>query len=201
MKRKRYKTAVKRSKLSKGIVSKILLHFFLVFASLGVAVVFLTSNQIHSFLENTQDFVIISSFISGLFFTSTFSVAPATVSLFLLGEKHNPILISAFAAAGSVVGDLIISKIVRKEVSNNIYGDILPKQNRLRRIIRKILHTKVVYWSIATLALIIIASPFPDELGISLLSLIHFKIHHFVVMSYVVNFVGILVITGIARIG
>ncbi len=191
----------KPAKNSKGIVSKILLHFFLVFTSIIVAIIFLTSNQIHSFLENTQDYVIIGSFISGLFFTSTFTVAPATISLFLLGEKHNPILISAVAAAGSVIGDLIISRIVKKEVSNNIYSDILPKQNRIRRIIRKILHTKVVYWSIATFAIIIIASPLPYEFGISPLTLIHSKIHHFVIMSYVVNFLGILVITSIARIG
>lgn len=186
------------TKNSRGIISKILLHFFLIFVSICIAVFFLTSETIRVFLENANNFSLIGSFISGVFFTSTFTVVPATVSLFLLGEKHNPLVISAIAALGSVVGDLIISKIVRQEVSSDVYGYILPKRSR---IIRKILHTKVVYWFIATVAIIIIASPLPDELGISLLSLIHFKIHHFILMSYGVNFLGILVITSIARIG
>ncbi len=175
----------------------VLLRLFIIFLSIILTVYLVESPSFHQFLDNANNFAFIGSFIAGIFFTSTFTVAPATVTLFILGKKHNPVLIAISGALGAMVGDNLLLKFIKSELEKNLYAFIIPRHTRA---IRKILNTRVFYWLIASVGILVIASPLPDELGISILSLIHFKIRHFLIISFIVNFLGIFLITSIAKI-
>lgn len=176
----------------------IILRLLILLLSIALAVFFLESSYIRHLLEYAKGWEYIGSFISGIFFTSTFTALPATTVLFILGKRHNPFLISLTAALGAMVSDNLLLKFIKSEFEKNLYSFVIPSQTRA---LRKLLHTRAVYWMVAILAILVIASPLPDELGISMLSVIHFRVRHFLVISFIVNFVGIFIITSIARTG
>lgn len=171
-----------------------LLRIAIILFSIFVTIYIINSTQFKESLNQTKNLAYFGAFTSGIFFTSTFTVAPATVILFILGKKHNFILISIFGALGAMVGDNLLLKFIKSELEKNMYAFIIPKKTRS---IKKILHTRSFYWFLATIGILIIASPLPDELGISILSLIHFKTKNLLAISFLVNFLGILLITSI----
>lgn len=175
----------------------IIVRLLLLLSSIVFTIYLVQSVAFFDFLNHASNLAYIGSFISGIFFTSTFTVVPATITLFALGKKHNPLLIAVSGAMGAAIGDNLLLKFIKSELEKNLYAFIIPKDTRA---IKKILHTRAFYWLIASIGILVIASPLPDELGISILSLIHFRIRHFLIISFAVNFLGILFITSIARL-
>lgn len=172
------------------------IRLLLIFFSIVITISLVRTSAFYEFLDSAKELAYASSFFAGIFFTSTFTVAPATATIFILARKHNHLLISFYAALGAMVGDNLLLKFIKSELEKNLYSFIIPKHTRA---IKKVLKTRTVYWLIATLGILAIASPLPDELGISILSIIHFRARHFMVISFAVNFLGILLITSFAR--
>jgi hypothetical protein len=70
---------------------------------------------------------------------------------------------------------------------------------RKRKRLRQLLEGRGFRWLTFFAGGLVIASPLPDELGISLLGLSRVRIRWFVVVSYAFNFLGILLIALAAR--
>lgn len=185
-------TAKKDSKHAKLL----LLRLGLLVLSGLFSVFIISSTQFHNLIVNVRDYAYIGSFVTGIFFTSTFTVLPATVTLYYLSKKHNLVVIAFTGALGAMVGDNLLLRVIRSEVERNLYSFIIPKH---KRALKKVLATKAVYWLIALLGIIVIASPLPDELGLTMLGLIHFKTRHFLFISFFVNFLGMLLLTLVAK--
>lgn len=62
-----------------------------------------------------------------------------------------------------------------------------------------IFRLRIFRWSIAFLGALVIASPLPDELGLMMLGFSKIKTSFFVPISFLLNFLGILVIGLIAK--
>ena len=164
--------------------------------SVGVAVVLVKTNIFGEVLTSTKELELLGSFVAGMFFTSVFTTVPAIVTLGEIAHANSVILTAIFGALGAVVGDLIIFRFVRDRFSEHLME--LVKHQRAGR--KKILHKlKFFRWLTFLAGGLIIASPFPDELGISLLGFSKMRMSWFIPFSFTFNFVGILLIGLVAK--
>lgn len=134
----------------------------------------------------------LGTFLAGIFFTYGFTAAPATALLLILAKEQNIFFASIIAGFGALIGDLIIFKIIRSSFKDEI--EKLSKEKIVAKFNRRIPNIVKKYF-IPIMAGFIIASPLPDELGISLLAtsrIISTKV--FSLMSYLLNTIGILII-------
>lgn len=154
---------------------------------------------LHAFLLNLGEFGYIGAFFAGILFVSTFTVATGAVILLVLAEKLSAVEIGIVAGFGAVVGDLTIFRIIKDNLSNElqqIYNNI-DRNHHLQLL----LHSRYFSWTLPVIGAIIIASPFPDEIGISLMGIAKMNTYKFIAVSFLLNAIGIfLVVTASAFI-
>ena len=76
--------------------------------SLVVFFYFLEDGFIQSIIKEIGSFGYLGALITGIFFVSAFTIAPAVVVLYDLAEVLNPFYLAVFAGIGAVVGDWLI---------------------------------------------------------------------------------------------
>ncbi|MEK7509372.1 MAG: hypothetical protein AAB605_01515 [Patescibacteria group bacterium] len=162
---------------------------FLIAVSLYVAFELVRTGAIEAWVLAASPHVIPGSFIAGAFFTSLFTLAPATVVLVEIAQVSNPWLVIAIGAAGAVVGDIFLFMFVRDSVSPGISTLFNVAQ---RRHLRALLRHPLLHWLLPAIGALVIASPLPDELGLALMGLSHTRLALFIPISYAMNFLGIL---------
>lgn len=134
--------------------------------------------------------------LGGVFFVSTFTVAPASVILFHIAQSLNPLGVAVAAGLGAVVGDYIIFRFLR----DRVLDELKPVFLRLGDThFTRLFSTPYFAWLAPVAGAIIIASPFPDEIGIGLMGISKLKNWQFVAMSFVLNSFGILLVITIAK--
>lgn len=149
-------------------------------------------------LASASEIKSLSSLVAGFFFTSIFTTAPAIVALGEIAKNGSVFYTAFFGAIGSLLGDLIIFKFIRDELADHMY-QILKHEKWWRRVHHLTFHLRYFRWFTFFLGGLIIASPLPDELGISLLGLSKMKTRHFMPISFIFNFLGILAISLLAK--
>lgn len=138
------------------------------------------------------------TFIAGILFSYGFTAAPATALLLLLSKTQVWWLTALIGAAGSVLGNAVIFHVVRYSVTDEL--NKLEKTKSIRRV-EKAVPRKLKHFIIPVLAGFILASPFPDELAVSLLTFTHhISTRELVVASFVLHFIGIALIVGVGNI-
>ena len=144
-----------------------------------------------------KNFGYLGAFIAGIFFVSTFTVSTGAVILLVLAEKLSPLEIGIAAGLGAVVGDFTIFRFIK----DSLLDEITPIFNALGgRHLATVLHTKYFSWTFPVFGALIIASPLPDELGVSLMGIAKMKTTHFVILSFVLNAVGIFLVVSASNI-
>ncbi len=140
-------------------------------------------------------------FIAGLFFSYGFTAGPATATLLLLAKEQNILLAGLIGGFGALIADMIIFKFVRHSLADEI------EELRHEKIVKGV--SAEIYamtpnafkkYLIPVVAGFIIASPLPDEVGITLFAAsedISAKV--FSIISYSLNTVGIIVILLIGK--
>jgi hypothetical protein len=145
----------------------------------------------HTFLLNLGDWGYVGAFIAGILFVSTFTVTTGAVILLILAERLSLIEISLLAGLGGVLGDLFIYKLIK----DNLITEIEPIYESLGgNHLTKLLRTKYFSWFLPVLGALIIASPFPDELGVSLLGFSKMKTYQFLLLAFVLDAIGVALI-------
>ncbi len=165
--------------------------------SILLAVVVVKANILADLLGSTSDFKFLGSFMAGMFFTSIFTTAPAIVTLGQIAQNSSVFTTAIFGALGAVLGDIIIFQFIRDKLS--VHFVELVEHNSIWKRYHTLFRLKYFRWLTFMLGGIIIASPFPDELGISLLGFSKMKTTAFIPVSLIFNFLGILAIGLIAK--
>src|SRR3989338_2735226 len=160
--------------------------------SLFIAFVLLRNETFHSYLLHLGNLGYIGAFISGILFVSTFTVALATLVLLVLSEGLSPIDIGIIAGLGAVIGDVVIFRFVKDSLAQEI-GSIYNLFDHNHHL-KKVLHTKYFSWTLPVVGALLIASPLPDEIGVSLMGLSKMKIPQFLLLSFVLNSIGIFLV-------
>ena len=164
--------------------------------SVLIAVILGKTGILEDILASTQGARFIGSFIAGIFFVSVFTVAPATVALGEIAQSNSVILVAILGGLGALIGDLIIFRFVKDRVFQHFsYLIRISKSERLFSIFK----LRLFRWVIPFMGALIIASPLPDEIGVAMLGLSKMKNSYFILLSFVLNSAGILIIGLIAK--
>ncbi len=181
-----------------SVNKKAILHdLSLVALSVLIAVILVRADILSGLLGAASGFKILGSFIAGMFFTSIFTTAPAIVTLSQLSTQGSLLTVAFFGALGALLGDIVIFQFIRDELSVH-FVELLKHNSHWKRY-HALFKLKYFRWFTFMLGGIIIASPFPDEIGISLLGFAKTKTNAFIPVSFIFNFIGILIIGLVAR--
>jgi hypothetical protein len=159
----------------------------------GLVLAFLLSDfpPFIALLSELQQHKYLGSLIGGFLFVSTFTFGIGAIILTALAENYPLPIIALFAGVGGVLGDLLILKFVR----DNLLHEIEPLYRRFGgNTISKIFYSHFFAWTLPVLGAIIIASPLPDELGVTLLGISNIRISRFILISFVLDTVGVFLI-------
>jgi len=143
----------------------------------------------------------LTMFLGGLLFSFGFTTPFAIVIFLEMAPTVNPIMGALIAGAGALIADMTIFEFVRFSFNEELHR--LKRTLFIRRF-RQILdreHTpdRVRVWVLWAIAGTVIASPLPDELGVSILSGftdVHGK--PFAALSYSLNTIGVLIMLMLA---
>lgn len=138
-------------------------------------------------------------FLTGVFFAYSFTAAPATAVLLIIAKSNiNFIFIAVIAGFGALIGDLLIFKFIRHSFINEL--ELFSKEKIVLYINGKT-HPIIKKYVMIIIGFIVIASPFPDEIGIFLLAEFTFiSTRLFSLLSLILNTCGILVILIIGNV-
>jgi len=165
--------------------------------SIIVAILLIKTGAIYEIIKQTRDLWFLDSFIAGMFFTSVFTTIPAIVTLGEIAQSSQSVIpVAIFGGLGALCGDLIIFRFMRDRFGEDIMRLIKNSGNgRLRSVVR----LKFFRWLTFFLGALVIASPLPDELGLTMMGFSKTKISLFIPVSFTLNFLGILVIGLVAK--
>ena len=165
-------------------------------ASVFLAWFLISSGALANLLAATDAGKIFESFVVGFFFTSAFTLAPAAVFLAELSQIISPWTVAFFGALGAMCGDLVLFLFIRDRLANDIKA-LFPKA-AVRHFLNSF-HLGFWKWLAPILGALIIASPLPDEFGVSLLGLSRTRIAVLLPVAFVMNFLGILAVATVAN--
>ena len=164
--------------------------------SILIAWFLISSGTLSRFLLETDTGMIFESFVIGIFFTSAFTLAPAAVFLGELSQHVSPWVVALFGALGAMCGDIVLFLFIRDRLAGDIKA-LFPK--RAVRHFLNSFHLGFWKWFAPVLGALIIASPLPDEFGLSLLGLSRTRLAVLMPVAFVMNFLGILLVASIAN--
>lgn len=174
---------------------------FIFLISICVALALVYTNAIQKILAQSMLSHSVASFISGIFFTSVFTTAPAAASLAEIARTFTVWQTAFFGALGSVLGDLFIFRFVRDNVSKDfefLFNEI-KNEKRWLKIHHRWTEFHAFKWLVPLLGAIMIASPLPDEIGLTILGLSKIKMRWFLPLTFVLNFFGILLLAYVGK--
>lgn len=171
--------------------------FFILILTIAVAYLIFNSREF-SFFSNLKTLGYFGTLITGIFFAYGFTAAPATAILLILSKQQNIVLMAVIAGFGALIGDLIIFRFIRESFSKEIRK---ISKERITLWLNKRVPSKIKKYLLVGLAGIVIASPLPDEIGVTLLAAYKtIPQRTFIIISYVLNSLGILVILFLTKI-
>ena len=178
-------------------INNLVRDLVLIIFSVFIAIILAKTGALQDLITSTLGVRFIGSFIAGIFFTSVFTTAPAIVALGEIAHANSVILTALLGSVGALAGDLIIFKFVKDRLSEHL-AELIKHQGGGKRL-KALFKLRYFRWLIFLVGGFIIASPLPDELGVSLLGFSKMKMRFFVALSLGFNFIGILLIGLIAK--
>lgn len=160
----------------------------LIFISILLAIFLSKYNFLNNGLFNLRHIPLIGSFLAGIFYVSAFTAALGILMLSDLSTTLHPIEIALLAGLGGAVGDFVIFRFFK----GNLMEEITPIYNRFGgKHLTRLMYHRYFRWGLPIVGAIIIASPFPDEIGIGLLGVSKIKSYQFVILSFLLDATGV----------
>lgn len=168
----------------------------IIFLSVIIAVVLAKTGALKEILAGLQGWRFLGSLLAGVFFVSIFTVTPAAVVLVEIALSNSAWEVALFGGIGALIGDLLIFRFIKDSLSEDIKW--LIKKTRQEKLM-SIFKLKLFRWLVLLIGALIIASPLPDEIGLTMMGLSKMKTVVFIPISFLLNFLGILIIGLIAK--
>lgn len=176
--------------MKRSLQHKLEKDFLLVVGSILFAFIILEVGIFDALLREIQSVgAIIGSFFAGVFFTSIFTIAPASLVLVKIASFSDPLTVSVFGALGAMVGDLLVFFFVKHTLADDLIT--LIRRSKYQKIFHR-LHFGILRFVMPVIGALVIASPLPDEVGLALLGVSKIKTIYLIPIALVMNFVGIL---------
>lgn len=169
--------------------------FFILIAAIILAYKLFTNHTVLNYISGIGNFGYLGLFIAGMFFSFGFS-APFAFGFFIVLHPSNIFLASLIGGSGALVSDLLIFKFIRITFEDEF--ETLKRENLVKntnKLIRRSFGLKTRNYLLYFIAGILIASPLPDEIGVTMLAgLTEIKQRTLGYISFTLNSLGILVI-------
>lgn len=170
--------------------------FFLIISI--IALIFITQTPLLDIIVKHIGYLdYFGAFLTGILMVSTFTVAPATVILFHIASYLDTYIVVLFASLGSVIGDFIVFRFVKDRVVSE--WQLFFKRLHFPKL-KKIFQTPYFAWLVPLIGAVLIASPLPDEIGISLLGASKINHRSFLILTFILNLIGIFIIVSVAQL-
>lgn len=169
---------------------------FLLMLSIIFTILLVRFGVLESIFSVTRGWSIITSFIVGIFWTSVFTISPASIAIAHLSHEIDPVTLAAWGAFGAMLGDLVIFSFIRDDFSEDVRGAI--KASRFKRFLGRT-HFSFLRWFGPIIGALIIISPLPDEMGLSLMGISKMKTRYLIPMTLILNFIGIYLIAVVSQ--
>jgi uncharacterized membrane protein YdjX (TVP38/TMEM64 family) len=139
----------------------------------------------------------LGAFFAGIFFVSTFTVAPAGLVLYRLAENLHPLEVALMAGLGAMLGDYIIFRFMK----DRVFEELAPLFRQIHTpYVRTLFRTPYFAWLLPLIGALIIASPVPDEVGVSMLGLSKIRPWQFFIVTFSLNALGIFLVVTAAKL-
>lgn len=162
-----------------------------------LALLLAQSDDFHDFLLRLGEIGYLGAFVGGLFFVLTFTVGTGALILITLADAVPLLPLALVAAMGAVIGDFMIFSYVQDNLRKELGTLSGPLKNWP---LAKIWTSKYSRWTLPLIGALIIASPLPDEIGVSLMGLSKIKPANFILLSFILNSIGIFLIVSAAAL-
>ena len=163
--------------------------FLLLFITFIVAYLIFSGRAYQPLNEFILSIGYFGTFIAGAMFAYGFTAAPATALMLIMAKEQNLIAAGLIGGLGALVGDLLIFSFIRVSFKDEI--ERLSKERFVKKFNGRISNHLKKYL-LPVFAGFIIASPLPDEIGVTLLAAYrHISVKMFIVLSYLLNTAGI----------
>src|SRR5258706_14842549 len=136
--------------------------FVLFIGGLLFAIVLSRSTFLQPFILHLGAYGYLGAFIAGVLFTSTVTMPTAVVILIALAHYLSAIEISLIAGLGATLGNYVIFLFINQKITRHIRRYYKNKKGHKHH---KAL-SPYAHFFIPFLGILILASPFPDEIGI-----------------------------------
>lgn len=185
---------------AKKIVGFKYFKLILLLVSISLAYYIFSNLEISNLIPNFKNLSYIGTFISGILFTFGFS-APFSVGFFIASQPNNIFLAAIIGGVGATIGDFFIFKTIKFSFMNEF--EELKKTrviHKIRKMIYNNKHILVKHYILYVFAGIVIATPLPDEIGVSMLAgLTSIKPLRLIIISFILHTAAIFMILMIGR--
>lgn len=168
-----------------------------VLVSILIAIILAQNQPFKNWLLHLGSFEYIGALFAGMLFVSSFTVAISVVIFGIMAQNINPMAIGLIGGVGAVMGDYLVFKLIRSHLEQEL-AMLFGKEGT--SYVRTVLRSKYIAWTLPIIGVFIIASPLPDELGVSLLGISKMSEARFILISYLSNAVGILMIASVVKV-
>lgn len=174
-------------------------HRHLVFFIGGlILAIILASNPIfRSLISGLGTLGYLGAFIAGLLYVSSLTVGTSIVIISGLAQDLNPILVGLIGGLGGTLGDFLIYKFIKDDLTQEI-GEMLTLSEK--ELLKKLVEINIIKKLLPVIGVIIIALPLPNELGVACLGLSNFSKKQFLLISFAANAVGIALVASVVSI-
>jgi hypothetical protein len=169
--------------------------FLYVLASVLVSFILSHIPFIHTLIAQLREYGYIGAFLGGMMFTSVFTVAPGALLLIILSQTHTIFSLSIIGGIGALCADYIIASLLASKANDDI--KFLSKKDGIMKMIALLRHSRYRFLATIIGAMIVI-SPLPDELGLSLMGFSNMHRLSFLLITFVLNAAGIYILLSIA---
>lgn len=145
------------------------------------------TGSLEAFLSSLGQYEYLGAFFAGFFYTYGATTPFAIAVFFVLSQSLNPFLLALVGAFGSIFSEYMIYTFSKNQVRKAIG----------KTKIAPLLKNKYVIKFSPVIAGIIIASPLPDELAAAFLGAAKYDLKKFLALTFAVNIIAILIISGI----
>lgn len=164
--------------------------------AVALTVYLVKTDAIAGVLVYEGGFGLLGAFFSGALFTSMLTAVPATYAIIESAQYMPAWQIALAGGAGSVVGDLVMFRLLRSSFSDHLLRAALhPAVRRLGRV----LSSGPLWWTAPVFGAFAFASPLPDEIGVVMMGLSRMRPSRLVLFAFVTHVVGIYVIAILAQ--
>ena len=151
---------------------KLAKDLLIVFFSIVVATIIAKLGVFEYIVGKSATREIIGSFVSGFFFTSIFTTAPAMVALGQIASTGNIFVVAIIGGFGAMIGDYFLFIFFRDSIGADIAELIKSKK---RGHLKHLFASQMGKRLMALVGGLIIASPLPDEIGLALMGISKIK--------------------------